>query len=141
MDTLNLIAHGDISQLTYQEINKTFNKSLRYSSKKGKSIRNQTPQLVKSTTLVISRSELGTMLEDMKIEILNSLAMKMDTVKLKMRREEDEKALVVLCPKFKKKHEKNECPLDTVEICGIYSDKHPTDKFPFLSPLKSVLTG
>lgn len=39
------------------------------------------------------------MLENMKNGILHSLAMKMDTMQLKMKREKDEKDLVVFCPK------------------------------------------
>ena len=44
------------------------------------------------------------MLEDMKTEILNSLALQMNTMQLKMEREDVEKALVVICPKCRKKH-------------------------------------
>lgn len=80
IDTLNLLAHGDISQLTYEEINNFFKNYARSSSKKGKSIRNPTPQSVNSTTSVISRSDLGTMHEHMKNKILQSLAMQMDTM-------------------------------------------------------------
>ena len=43
MDTLNPLAHGDISQLTYEEINKIFKNYSRSSSKKGKYIRNSIP--------------------------------------------------------------------------------------------------
>lgn len=81
------------------------------------------------------------MLENMKNEILHSLAMQIDTMQLKMKRQEPEKALAFFFPKCRKKHEKNECPLDAIEVYGILSDKHPCDKFPFLPPLKCVLTG
>ena len=112
--TLNLITHGDISQLTYDEIHKIFKNYSRNSSRKGKSIRNSIRQLDKSTTPTISRSKLGTMLEDMNNKILHSLALQMDIMQLKMKREEAEKAMTVFFPRCRKKHEKSECPLDTM---------------------------
>lgn len=80
MDTLNLFTYGYISHFSYEEINMIFTNYSRYSSKKGNTMRNLTSQIPKSTTPSISRSELGTMLEDMKIEIFHSFAMKMDTM-------------------------------------------------------------
>ena len=50
-------------------------------------------------------------------------------------------ALVVFCPRCRKKYYKNECPLDVVDVCGICADNHPTDKCWFLSPLKAILRG
>ena len=76
------------------------------------------------------------MLEDMKTKILHSLVMQMDTMQLNMKREEDKNTLVVFYPKCRKKHEKNEFPMDALEICGIDSDKHPTD-MPFLISTKN----
>ena len=67
--------------------------------------------------------------------------MQMDIVQLTMKTKEAEKALVVSCPRCRKKHENNECPLDVVDVCGICADNHPTDKCRFLSPLKVVLRG
>lgn len=68
------------------------------------------------------------MLEDMKNEIHHSLAMQMDTMQLKMKREEAKKGLAIIFPKCRKKHENNEYPLDRVKIYGIYSNKHATDR-------------
>lgn len=104
-------------------------------------MRNLTPQKSKSTTPFVSRFELGTMLEYMKAEILHSLAMQMDTMQLKMKMEEAKKSLIVFFPKCRKNHEKNEWPSNYVEVYGIFTDKHPIDKFPFLPPLKSILIG
>ena len=73
------------------------------------------------------------MLEDMKIDILHSLALQMDIMQLNMKREEVENALDFSYPRCGKKHKKNEFPLDTVKVCGIFTDKHPTDKCPLLS--------
>ena len=58
-----------------------------------------------------------------------------------MKREEVENDLDIFCPKCRKKHEKNDFPLDTMEVYEIYADKHPTKKFPFPTPLKYILRG
>ena len=81
------------------------------------------------------------MIEDMKTEILHSLALQMDTMQLKMKREEVEKAMKVFCPRCRKKYEKNECPPDTMEVCGICYDKYPIAKCPLISSLKCILKG
>lgn len=67
--------------------------------------------------------------------------MQMDAMQLKMKRKEINKYLVVLYPKCGNKHDKNECPLDVVDACGICATKNPTDKCGFLPPLKAVLRG
>lgn len=94
----------------------------------------------KNATPSISRYELATMLEDTKTRILHSFSMQIDTMQLKMKRKESEKALVIFCYKCRRKHDNNQCPLDVVDFHGICSNKHPTDKYPFLPPLKHVLT-
>ena len=77
----------------------------------------------------------------MKTDILHSLSMKIDTMKLKMNKEEDKKDLAIFSPWCRKKHDKNESPLDIVENFGLYVDKHTTNKLPFLPPLKVLLWG
>ena len=95
----------------YDEIKKIFKNHSR-STKKNKSNRAQSlATSPKSPTPSISRFELGTMLEGTKTNILHSVAMKMDNMQFKMKGEEIEKGLVVLCPKCRKKHGKNGCPL------------------------------
>lgn len=58
-----------------------------------------------------------------------------------MKREEAKKDLVLFYPRCKMKHENNECFLDTVEVCGIWFDKYPIEKFLLLSPLKCIMIG
>ena len=58
-----------------------------------------------------------------------------------MKREEVEKDLEIFFPRCRKKHENNDCPLVTIEICGICVDKHDIDKCQFLPPLKEFLRG
>lgn len=67
--------------------------------------------------------------------------MQMDNMQLKMKREEIEKYLLVFYPKCRKKHDKNGCPLYVVDVCVICIDKNPTNKFPFMTPLKAILRG
>ena len=117
MNTLNLLANGDISQLKYEEIKNIFKNYSRSSSKKGKSTRRPNPKIVKPTTLDIFQFELGTMLEDMKTDILHSLVMPRDIMQLEMEKEEVKKYLAIFCLRCRKSHEKNECPLETT---GIY---------------------
>lgn len=133
------MANRDIYQLSYDEIKKILKNHSRATSK-DKS--DKAPTLLtpsKTPTPSRSRSKLGTMLEDMKTDILHSLALQMDIVHLKMKREEVEKDLVVFCHKCRRKHDKNQCPLDVVDVYGTCSNKHPTNKCPFLPPLKFVL--
>ena len=65
----------------------------------------------------------------------------MDSMQLKIKKEEDEKDLSILYHWCRKKHDKNECTLDTIEIYRICVEKHDIDSFPFLHPLREVLQG
>jgi len=58
------------------------------------------------------RQEIGNILEEFKIEILNSLRSQLDT--LQMKKEEE------------KKKSGKECPLDHIKVCGICSEDHAT---------------
>ena len=140
IDTLNLLANGDFYHLFYDDIKKIFKNRSR-TTIKDKS--DKAPILLTSSKTLapsISRCELGTILEDLKISILHSLSMQMDTIQLKMKREEVEKALAILFHKCRRRHDKTQCPLDVVDVCGIFVDRNPTDKCLFLPPLKSILT-
>lgn len=122
MDTLNLMANVDIFQKGYEEIKKIFKNYSISTVNKNRGVRNLNSYLSKIVTPSISRYELGTMLDDMKTSILHSL-----TLQLKMKNEEVEKAFIVFCPR-RKEHEKDECPLDTIETYGICVDKYNIDK-------------
>lgn len=132
--------NGGIYQLSYDDTNNIFKNHSRATSK-NKSARTRNLLSSKPTSPPISRYDLDTLLEDMKTNILHSLSMQMETMKLKMKREEAKKALTIFCLRCRKKHDKNECPLGVVEVCGICVDKNPTNKCLFLPPLKKNLRG
>jgi hypothetical protein len=67
--------------------------------------------------------------------------MKMGTMQIKKKQEEEEKKLAIFCPKCTKRHPRNECPLDLIDACGICKESHATDKCPSLLGLKSTFQG
>jgi hypothetical protein len=78
METLNLLSNGDIYQLDYDDIKRIFKNHSRSSRKKGRSNRGLVSQSSNPTTHI--KNELGGLIEDMKTDILHSLAMQMDTL-------------------------------------------------------------
>jgi len=78
------------------------------------------------------------MLEDFKSEMLQTLAMQIDTFHIKRKQEEPERALAIFCPRCTRRHPRNECPLNSVEVCSVCEEDHSTDKFPSLPGLKVV---
>lgn len=80
MDTLDLMENGNIFQHGYDEIEKISKNYSRGTNKNSKGVRGLNPQLFKPTTPSISKYKLGTMVEDIKVDILHSLAIKMDTM-------------------------------------------------------------
>ena len=78
------------------------------------------------------------MLEDFKSEMLQTLALQMDTMHIKRKKEEVERALAIFCPRCTRRHPRNECPLNLIEICLLCEEKNSTDKFPSLLRQKVV---
>jgi hypothetical protein len=111
----------------------------RSSKKKGRSSRGLISPSSNPTTHI--KNELGGLIEYMKTYIFHSLSMKMDTIQIKKKQEEAEKGLVVYCTKCTKKHPRNECPLDLIDVFGICEENHPTNKCPSFLGLKSTFQG
>jgi hypothetical protein len=59
-------------------------------------------------------------------------------MKVKQKQDEVENALEVFYPKCKDKHPCKECPLDSVEVCGICELDHPTKIYQLFPRLKVV---
>jgi len=59
---------------------------------------------------------------------------------MKRRQEEAERALDFFFPKFTRRHPKNECPLNVIEVCLVCEENHATNKCPFPG-LKVVYQG
>jgi hypothetical protein len=70
-----------------------------------------------SNSIARINNELGGLIEYMKTGILHSFSMQMDTLQIK--KEEEEKALDIYCPKCTKKHPRNECLVDLIDVCRI----------------------
>lgn len=81
------------------------------------------------------------MLEDFKREMLHTFSLQMDTMKIKRKQEEEERALAIFCPRCTKRHPRNECPLNVIEFCYVCEGNYATYKCPSLSGLKVVYQG
>ena len=85
--------------------------------------------------------EIGNMLEDFKSDMLQTLTLQMDTMHIKRKQEEAERALAIFCPRCTTRHPRNTCPLNSIEIFLVCEENHSIDKFPSLPGLKDVYQG
>ena len=138
LDTLHLLAGGDIYELPYEDIKNVFRKYSREARKKGRS-----SELMASTSSSNSsiKGETGNIPEDFKSEMLQTLALQLDTMNIKRKQEEAERALAIFCLRCTRRHPRNECPLNCIKICSVCEENHSTDKCPSLSGLKFVYQG
>jgi len=138
LDTLHLLVGGDIYQLPYEDIKTVFRNHSRAARKRG---RGSQPIASTSSSSSSLRGEFGNMLEDFKSEMLQTLTMQMDTLHIKRKQEEAEMALAIFCPRCTRRHPRNECPLNSIEVCSVCEEEHPTNKFRSLPRLKVVYQG
>lgn len=54
-----------------------------------------------------------------------------------MKQDEAKRALAIFYPKCTKKHSRNECPLNTIEIRAICEEKHETKNYTFFLCMKA----
>ena len=87
------------------------------------------------------QAEIGNLFEDFKTEFLNTLTMQIDTLQEKKKQVESEKALSIFCSKCRQKHPLRECPLNSVELCGLCEQGHPTSLYPAIPKLKATMQG
>ncbi len=81
------------------------------------------------------------MLEDFKSEMLQTLSMQMDTLHIKREQDEVEMALAISCLRCTRRHPRNECPLNSIEVCSVCGENHSTDKCTSLPRLKAIYRG
>lgn len=81
------------------------------------------------------------MMEGFKSEILHTLAMQMNTLHIKRKQKEAERAFSIFCPRWTRRHPRNECPLNFIEVFSICEEDHSTDKCPSFPRLKAVYQG
>jgi len=105
LDTLHLLAGGDIYQLSYEDIKTIFRNHSRSAKKKG---RGSQPIANTSSSNLSIKGEIGHMIEDFKSEMLQILAMQMDTLHIKRKQEEVERALAIFHPRCTRRHLRNE---------------------------------
>lgn len=67
--------------------------------------------------------------------------MQMDTLHIKRKQEEAERALAIFCPRCTRRHPRNECPLNSIEVCLVCKEDHSTNNFPSLPGLKMYTKG
>jgi len=65
----------------------------------------------------------------------------MDTLQVKQKQIELDKAMAIFCPKCRKKHPQREFPLNSMEECAICELSHATSSFPSFPRLKAVFQG
>jgi len=113
LGTLHLLAGGYIYQLHYDNIKNIFRNHSREARKKGRSSQ---PMASTSSSNSSIKGEIGNMLEEFKSEMLQTLALQLDTMNIKRKQEEEERTLAIFCPKCTKSHPRNEFPLNCIEI-------------------------
>jgi len=59
------------------------------------------------------KGEIGNMLEDFKSKMLQIFSMQMDTLHIKRKQEEEERALAIFFPRCTRRHPRNEFPLNS----------------------------
>ena len=96
METLNMFSWVEIYQLPYNFIKTLFKNHSRVARK---NVRASQALASWSSSNTSIKSEIGNMLEDFKSEIFHTLSIQMDTIQIKRKREEAERALVVFYPR------------------------------------------
>jgi hypothetical protein len=141
IEVLNFMSSGDIYQKPFVDIAEYFKRYSRSQANIGKSIRDPTNRIAKPTSGGVTRIELGNLLEKFKIDILHTISSQLDTMQIKRKQEEENVVLVIFCHRCRRKHPEKECPLNVIELCGIFTEKHPTNECPSLLGLKAMFKG
>ena len=134
IDILNLMASGDVSHKSFEDIVEMCRKYSRSKAKVGKGVR-----VVKSSSGGITRLELGNLLENFKTDILGTISAQMDTLNIKKKFEDE--ALAIFCSRCKKKHPIKNCPLNSISVCGVCVKDHTTEDCLSLPGLQSIYKG
>jgi hypothetical protein len=129
IEVLNLMSSGDVYQKPFVDIVEYCKKYSRSQAKTGKSSRDPVNRIAKPATGGVTRMELGNMLENFKTDILNTINIQLDTLKIKRKQEEENVSLAIFCPRCRKRHPEKECPVNVIEVCGICMEDHPTERF------------
>jgi hypothetical protein len=142
IDTLNLMASGDIYQKNFETISELCRTYSRSKGKTAKGVREPVNKNTKtSTSGGVTRVELGNLLDNFKTDLLGTIGSQLDTLKIKRKQEEENPVLSIFCPKCRKRHPLRECPLDNVPVCAICTENHKTEDCPSLPGLQAIFKG
>jgi hypothetical protein len=142
IDTLNLMASGDIYQKNFETISELCRTYSRSKGKATKSVREPVNKNTKtSTSGGVTRVELGNLLDNFKTDLLGTIGSQLDTLKIKRKQEEEHPVLSIFCPKCRKRHPLRECPLDNISVCAICTEKHKIEDCPSLPGLQAIFKG
>ena len=106
IETLNMLSGGDIYQQPCEIVKNVFWNHSRAFRKKGRASQS-TSNTPSSSTFI--KHEIGNILEDFKSDMLHTFSLKMDTMWVKRKQEEAERALAIFYPRCTRKHPRNEC--------------------------------
>ena len=62
-------------------------------------------------------------------------------MKHKKKQEDERAAMEIFCPRCRQKHMERECPINIIEVCGIFTLENATGKFPSLLGLQAIYIG
>jgi hypothetical protein len=142
IDTLNLMASGDIYQKNFETISELCRTYSRSKGKAAKSVREPVNKNTKtSTSGGVTKVELGNLLDNFKTDLLGTIGSQLDTLKIKRKQEEENPVLSIFCPKCRKRHPLRECPLDNISVCAICTENHKTEDCPSLPGLQAIFKG
>ena len=96
IEFLNLLSSGYVHQKPFAEIADYYRRYSRGQAKTGKGPRDPFSRNTKQSSGTVTRTELGNILENFKIDILSTISNQLDTLKLK-KKQEEEVALAIFC--------------------------------------------
>jgi hypothetical protein len=139
LETLNLMASGDISHKPFSEICEICRNYLRSRAKTGKSVWDPYSRNLKVVSSGgIKRVEIGNFLENFKTNILSIIGSHLHTLNIKKKQEEENATMCIFCPRCCRKHSSRECPSYNISVCGLCTKDHPTKKCPSLPSLLAI---
>ena len=81
------------------------------------------------------------MLEYFKADLLSTLGTQFEllkTKKIQEQQDEQDQSLSIFCTKCRKKHPLKECPLNSVQICGLWAENQKIDECSRLKELQAT---
>jgi hypothetical protein len=140
LDMLNMLDKGDISKESYEDIVNLCKRCSRGSTRIKSVARDAIfSRVQKSTNGRATREQIGNLLEDFKMEMINSFYSQINTLKIKQKKIELDQALSIFFLKRTDKHPLRECPLNSVQVCLIFELDHSIDKCNSLPGVKASM--